>query len=239
MPIKFWKYCLGLGGFCPSVSLHVRSQHTDMPQSTDSRDTSQRTIDVAIVGGGLAGLAMAIGLTKRHPMLNVKVYERAQNFDEFGAGIGFPPNGEAAMSAIDARIHAIYKTISTPNPSPWLLYVDGMHDAHRPISQAIDSEEPLLFKMTPGQGTFQGCARSQMVEGMLSMLPDGVVVMGKSLLEIVDRGVKRRLSLRFADMTSAEAEIGEPIHPGCAEISRSQSCMASEEMGAYINMNFG
>ena len=49
----------------------------------------EQPLNVAIVGGGIAGLALAIGLLARD--IQVRIYERASSFREIGAGIGFNP----------------------------------------------------------------------------------------------------------------------------------------------------
>ncbi|KAJ3459145.1 hypothetical protein MRS44_015218 [Fusarium solani] len=50
------------------------------------------TLTIAIVGGGIGGLAAAIAL-RQHPGIQVQVYERASEFQEVGALIGLAPNG--------------------------------------------------------------------------------------------------------------------------------------------------
>lgn len=46
--------------------------------------------DVAIVGGGIIGLMVAMGLMKRN--INVKIYEQSRSFREIGAGVAFTAN---------------------------------------------------------------------------------------------------------------------------------------------------
>src|SRR5262245_54994167 len=46
---------------------------------------------VAIVGGGIGGLAAANALSQRG--IDVRVYEQAEQLAEVGAGVGVAPNG--------------------------------------------------------------------------------------------------------------------------------------------------
>ncbi|OCH90229.1 salicylate hydroxylase [Obba rivulosa] len=48
-------------------------------------------LNVAIVGGGITGLAFAIALSKDAPDLNVDIYEATSSFSTIGAGIGMWP----------------------------------------------------------------------------------------------------------------------------------------------------
>ncbi|CAH0027125.1 unnamed protein product [Clonostachys rhizophaga] len=49
-------------------------------------------LTVAIIGGGIAGLSVAIAL-RQLPGVDIQVYERAKEFKELGALIGLAPNG--------------------------------------------------------------------------------------------------------------------------------------------------
>jgi salicylate hydroxylase len=49
-------------------------------------------INLAIIGGGLAGLALTIGLLP-YSTIRVTIYESAPAFAEIGVGVAFGPNG--------------------------------------------------------------------------------------------------------------------------------------------------
>ena len=52
--------------------------------------TESEKVEVAIVGGGIAGLCLAFGLLK-NPKLSVNVYEATAEFKDVGAGLALPP----------------------------------------------------------------------------------------------------------------------------------------------------
>lgn len=54
--------------------------------------THTHTLDIAIIGAGIAGLTAAIALRK-HPLVNVVVYDKASVLREIGASIALGPNG--------------------------------------------------------------------------------------------------------------------------------------------------
>ena len=62
----------------------------------------QSPFTIAICGGGIAGLALAVGLL-RHKV-HFHLYESAHAFAEVGAGVAFGPNSLRAMSLIDPKI---------------------------------------------------------------------------------------------------------------------------------------
>lgn len=68
---------------------------------------------VTIIGGGLAGLALSIGLTRFG--ISHKIYESAKCFSEIGAGIAMGPNAVWALTSIDPRLRQCYSRCATYN----------------------------------------------------------------------------------------------------------------------------
>src|SRR5580700_10448261 len=56
------------------------------------------TVPVAIVGGGIGGLAAALALVRRG--IDVEVYEQAPELREIGAGVQMSPNGTRVLHAL-------------------------------------------------------------------------------------------------------------------------------------------
>lgn len=71
--------------------------------------------NIAIIGGGLAGLTLSIGLTRCG--IKHKIYEAASAFAEIGAGIAMGPNAVSALTLIDRRIRDCYDRCATYNES--------------------------------------------------------------------------------------------------------------------------
>ena len=72
-----------------------------LPQShaANAVDSTNDAITVAIIGGGIGGLCLALGLLK-HPHLDVQVYESAPVFSEIGAGVALGTNAARALALI-------------------------------------------------------------------------------------------------------------------------------------------
>lgn len=69
---------------------------------------------VAIIGGGLCGLSLAIALRKRS--IDYKIYEARSSFTELGAGINIGPNTLQAFRLIDPSLGEALQTIWCRNP---------------------------------------------------------------------------------------------------------------------------
>ena len=78
---------------------------------------------VAIIGGGIVGVATALGLARRN--IAVRLYEQAANFREIGAGVAFTTNAQACMAELSPSILEAMKAVSTKNESAYYTYVDG------------------------------------------------------------------------------------------------------------------
>ena len=71
---------------------------------------------IAIVGGGIAGVALALDLC-RHPHLDVRLFESAAAFGEVGAGVSFGAN--AVRAIVGLGIGEPYGQIADQTPAPW------------------------------------------------------------------------------------------------------------------------
>ncbi|KAK5108693.1 hypothetical protein LTR62_008098 [Meristemomyces frigidus] len=80
--------------------------------------TSQtvEALEIAIIGGGLCGLALAIALRKRS--VPFKIYEGRSSFTELGAGINVGPNSSTALRLIDEDLATAFFAIANRNPPP-------------------------------------------------------------------------------------------------------------------------
>lgn len=85
-----------------------------LPNNTDRVSEHETAFTVAVVGGGIGGLCLAIGLLK-YPHIDVQVYEAAPSFGEIGAGITVGPNAQRALDFISPDAKAVFNKLATPN----------------------------------------------------------------------------------------------------------------------------
>lgn len=170
-----------------------------MHQVNPSEIRQDSRIEIAIIGGGIAGVTTALGLIAKG--ISVKIYERTKGFREIGAGIGLSPNAERAMILMDPRIHAAFKKLATPNTEDWFQYVDGFNR-----SEHGDSEEPL-FKVYLGERGFEGCRRTDFLNELVKMLPEDSVEFNKEVIDITEpSGQTGKINLHFANGSTSEAD---------------------------------
>ena len=164
---------------------------------------SSPLLHVAIIGGGITGINLALGLQARD--IAYTVYERAAGFREIGAGLGFSPNAERAMHALDPRLLAAYKRVANPNGEDYFQWVDGTSDTNQ-----------LLFKLFVGQDGFQGCRRSDYLDEVSKLVRPDCVQFGKEVKSFSEQ-VSGKIKLEFGDGSSTEADVGKlrpRIKPG-------------------------
>ena len=76
----------------------------------------QSVLQVGVVGGGIAGVALALDLC-RHKHLEVTLFEAAPAFGEVGAGVSFGANAVRAIEGLG--IGKPYERIADRTPQPW------------------------------------------------------------------------------------------------------------------------
>ncbi|KAK3353951.1 hypothetical protein B0T25DRAFT_503089 [Lasiosphaeria hispida] len=149
---------------------------------------------VAIIGAGIAGINLAIGLQARN--VPFTLYERAPEFREIGAGIGFSPNSERAMALLDPEILASFKRIANPNGEDYFQWNDG------------HVTDELIFKLFVGKDGFQGCRRSDVLEEWAKLVDPSSIQFNKQIDTLSDpASAGDPVEMRFTDGTSATASV--------------------------------
>ncbi|KAK5942332.1 hypothetical protein PMZ80_004895 [Knufia obscura] len=170
------------------------------PPAMDREDVPE----VAIVGGGIIGLTLALGLNKRG--INAKVYEQARSLREIGAGVAFTANAVRCMEQIDPRLVTALRSVATSNgdpnnPNDHLQWVDGFN-----VDPEHPEDEELLYKLYAGPRGFEGCHRAHFLDALLKVVPEGVLQFGKRLANVVEQDEEEKVKLEFEDGTVAEAD---------------------------------
>ena len=164
-----------------------------------THNSIQKPFTIAIVGGGIGGLALAIGL--RHHGISVQIYEACSAFAEIGAGIAFGPNAISAMSLIDPRIRDAFRRLATKNgyeeeEETWINFRSGFGEpAMIAKVQTSDHEKTGLSSVH----------RARFLDELASLIPKDIAQFGKRLLSFKSEE-SGMLTLNFEDGTMAEAD---------------------------------
>ncbi|ETS82207.1 hypothetical protein PFICI_07209 [Pestalotiopsis fici W106-1] len=162
------------------------------PYSTNASGSPSSPLHVAVIGGGITGVTLALGLEARG--ISYTLYERTAAFKEIGAGVGFSPNAEVALAALGRHLHAAYKRVAMANGEDYFQWVDG------------SATDEVIYRLYLGEQGFQGCRRSDFLDELVKMIPEEKVQLGKAaeaIEEVEDGGVR----IRFRDGTQDMADI--------------------------------
>lgn len=163
---------------------------------------NEKDFEVAIIGGGIAGLTLAIAL--HHRNVNIKIYEQAPKFGEIGAGVSFSPNAVKAMKKCHDGIYQAFEKVCTRNswPSKQKVWFDYLNGYDKSLKTAGHQEAAFTISNSLGQN---GVHRARFLDEMVKLLPDGLARFGKRLNSISEAG-NGKLKMHFSDGSEAEAD---------------------------------
>ena len=164
-----------------------------MPHSEEPR------IRVAIAGGGIGGLALAVGLAKQ-PQIDVQVYEGISGYTDIGAGLALHKNAIAAMDLIDPAVKKAYFSKA--------LTIAEEEDEEM-VTQVLLVSGPYTGELVAELGRAKGrrtVARSDLLDGFSSLIPKDRLTFGKKLDRIQEKD-DGNIQLNFKDGSTAEADV--------------------------------
>jgi salicylate hydroxylase len=199
-----------------------------MSSITTSDIPTENPINVAIIGGGFAGLALAIGLLPHSQYIKTTIYESAPAFAEIGVGVAFGPNVVRAMHMISPSIIKGFKKHVTGN-SPEYPELKNVYASYR---YGMDSKSEteggnrkkygdLICHLRGTKGDLGEIAeneglptrscihRARFLDELVNLVPEGTTKFGKRLVEI-EQLKEGGVRMKFADGDSvvADAVIG-------------------------------
>ncbi|KAK8162998.1 hypothetical protein BKA80DRAFT_274237 [Phyllosticta citrichinensis] len=172
--------------------------------TTNNTTTTTKPFDVAVVGGGIAGLCLTIGLLKHK--IPVTLYESAAAFGEIGAGVALGTNAVNAMESIGPDVKAGFDRVATFNQwesekNIWFDFRRGVgHGAHSGADKNAGMGELIHSVQTPRSSAY--VHRARFLDELVKLVPDSIAKFGKRLSDmenLSDGNVK----LKFHDGTEA------------------------------------
>lgn len=155
--------------------------------------TSTSALNVSIIGGGIAGVALALDLC-RHTHLNVQLFEAAPAFGEVGAGVSFGANAVRAIAGLG--IAEPYRNIADSTPAPW-------QDIWFEWRMGRDAQY-LGCSVAEGVGQ-SSVHRADFLDALASQLPEGIAQFGKRAQRVEQDG--EQVQVTFTDGTEHRCDV--------------------------------
>lgn len=151
-----------------------------------------KKIKVAVVGGGIAGLALTTQLIK-HAHLEVHLYESASQFSEIGAGISFGANAVEAIHllGLGKEYESIADQVKAPYTDIWFQWRNGYTDEYLSASAAAHV----------GQSSVH---RADFLETLIPLVPLENVHFNKRVQQV--EATAHAVSVRFVDGEQVECD---------------------------------
>ncbi|KAM5361000.1 hypothetical protein ACJZ2D_013390 [Fusarium nematophilum] len=154
------------------------------------------TLTVAIVGGGIGGLAAAIAL-RQHPGIQVQVYERASEFREVGALIGLAPNGLRTLEKLG--VHGVLEDdLGWRSPSGIPTFTKHWKAGDVVSHNGYD-------RVPDRRHYFARMHRALLQKELLKKLPADILHPGKNVTEV--QVSKNNATVFFEDKTSTTVDL--------------------------------
>lgn len=153
---------------------------------------SPKDLNVAIIGGGLCGLACAVALVKAG--ISVQVFEAASKFAEAGAGVGLGPNALRALTALGI-MDAVQARADQPKPTPRpFRFVSGMSGHEHIYDYNVSEEDSGL-----------GIHRAAFLDALVDLLDPSITHLNKRCVSISKSSTKS--IVHFTDGSTHEADV--------------------------------
>ncbi|KAL9064889.1 MAG: hypothetical protein Q9161_008592 [Pseudevernia consocians] len=200
------------------------ASNTNAPTTEFSKPIAFR---VAIVGGGIGGLALALGLLK-YDHIDVQVYEAAHTFGEIGAGVAFGVNTQRALKLIGPHAWDAFEKHATPNG--WESHADVF--AEHIVGKGEHEDEVIGSQKTPGG--MKSVHRAHFLEELVKAVPADRAHFNKRL-QSIETEESSKVVLHFKDGTtaSADAVVGaDGIHSATREFLLGERDMSVQSVFA-------
>ena len=159
-----------------------------------STAAAQKDFTVAVIGGGIGGLTLAIGLYERG--VPVHIFESASKFAEIGAGIAIGPNAQNALQRLN-----LYESFLefADFPSRNLFFQWRL---------AEPEEQTLLSETICRKYGMASIHRAELLDTFIKRIPNEICSFGKRLKTIQQPSDEQgKVKITFEDGSTHEADL--------------------------------
>ncbi|MSQ18627.1 MAG: FAD-binding protein [Betaproteobacteria bacterium] len=146
---------------------------------------------IAIVGGGLGGLAAAIALRQRD--FDVEVYEQAAELGAFGAGINLSANAVKVFDALGLK-GRLHEVSFEPQGHAWRNWTSGVAARLLPLDESVSRYGSNYYIMH----------RGDLHRLLCEALPASIIHLNKRCVAVESQD--QSASVTFADGTTIQAD---------------------------------
>ncbi|KAI1342039.1 FAD/NAD(P)-binding domain-containing protein [Xylariaceae sp. FL0016] len=155
-------------------------------------------LQIAIVGGSIAGLALAAGLARKSH-IDVHVYESVSRFADVGAGLALHLNAIKAMALIGPEVQRAYfnKALTMGDEDQVMA------------TEVILAQGPHAGQLVAELGKAKGrktVSRADLLDGFLELVPPRCITFGKRLASITESTPQGKVTLGFQDGTGVTVD---------------------------------
>ncbi|KIP03927.1 hypothetical protein PHLGIDRAFT_495217 [Phlebiopsis gigantea 11061_1 CR5-6] len=169
---------------------------------------ASKDFKVAIVGGGLCGLACAIALLKDG--VDVDVYEAAEKFGDVGGGVGQGANALHVLEALGVLDDVREQAALSAGPVSQGQYHNFSNTGWFKFVSGLEGHEVLLdltFSQYEAERVEPGFHRAVLVDALSKHIPAGRKHFHKRCVSISQPSSNEPVTIRFVDGTTASADV--------------------------------
>jgi salicylate hydroxylase len=157
--------------------------------------TGAGRLRIAIIGGGIGGMTLALALRQRG--LEAEVFEQAPELTEIGAAVALSANATRELRRL-----GLLDAITAASTEPTELIYRNWRDGRRIAAHKV--QQDLQYQKRFG-APYHGIHRADLQRVLSGALGGAGLHLGHRLVELVDQGDSIRLA--FANGRSAEADL--------------------------------
>jgi salicylate hydroxylase len=161
----------------------------------------KKRISVAIIGGGIGGLALALSLLRNG--IDAHVYEQARALGEVGAGVQISPNASRILHRL-----GLAETLAASGVKPIASHQRRWDDGRTLLRARLGN----LVESTFG-APYYHLHRADLLDALASALPPENLHLGQRVTKLVDNGVSVEATFESGTAVVTDALVGaDGIH---------------------------
>ena len=159
-------------------------------------------VKIAIAGGGIAGLALAAAVHRKHPHIDCHVYESVPEYKDVGAGLALHKNAIQAMGLIGPEVRkAYFDTASDMGEEDQIMSTEVI------LAQGPDAGT-MVAELGKAKGR-KSVSRADLIRALAELVPKEQLSFNKRLEKIVEDSEGVKVTFKDGEEIREDCLIGE------------------------------